>query len=184
MTMVSVEAVGFCAHYSKQGDWAFDLALKIAKRKGLQLNVFHFLRDPFDPSDRTGEGATREELERILIEKEKELRLYYDERIGDYLKVGFRLCEDPEWTELHRCLCRREFQLLVLPRPEYGSTFGGRGIEEFADDFVCPAAIVGPTSPLDLRLNSPARLIADRFGLGVDRRPDSRTGLDSAGLAG
>ena len=166
MTMVSVEAVGFCAHYSKQGDWAFDLALKIAKQQELQLNVFHFLRDPYDPGDRTGEGVSREELQRILIRKEKELRLYYDERIGDYLKVGFRLCEDPEWTELHRCLTRREFQVLVLAYPEPGATFAGKPLEEFAHSFVCPVVLVGPGSRGEIRLNRPARLLGDSLGIG------------------
>lgn len=166
MTMPSIEAVGFCAQYSPQGDWAFDLALAIARRHSLQLNIFHFLSDPYDPDDREEEGRNREESLQLAVDKEKQLRLYYDPKLDDYLDVGFRLCEDREWTELHRCLSRREFQVLVLAYPSHGATFGGRSIEDFADRFVCPVVLVGPTSPFDIKLNNPARLIAERLGLG------------------
>jgi hypothetical protein len=166
MTMTSLTAVGFCAHYSTQGDWAFKLALAMARRNALQLNIFHFLSNPYDPADRAGEGLDKDEVRRIVVEKEMELRLHYDPKLGDYLDVGFRLCEGREWTELHRCLSRREFQVLVLARPNHNSTFGGKPLDEFMDRFACPVVVVGPTSPLDIWLNSPARLIADRLGLG------------------
>ena len=37
MTMTGVYAVGFCAHYSPQGDWAFNFALSLAQLGGLLL---------------------------------------------------------------------------------------------------------------------------------------------------
>ena len=165
MTMTSLQAVGYCAHYSTQGDWALSLALAMARRSGLQLNIFHFLSDPYEQADKTDPVLHGEQLRDVAVEKEKELRLHYDPKLGDYLDVGFRLCEDREWTELHRCLTRREFQVLVLACPGHGATFGGKPMDEFMDSFVCPVILVGPTSPLDVRLNSPARLIAGRLGL-------------------
>ena len=165
MTMTSLQAVGYCAHYSTQGDWALSLALAMARRNGLQLNIFHFLSDPYSSGDRTEPLLDGEQLRSVVVQKEKELRMRYDPKLGDYLDVGFRLCEDCEWTELHRCLTRREFQVLVLACPQYDSTFGGKPVDEFMDSFVCPVVLVGPTSPLDVRLNSPARLIAQRLGL-------------------
>jgi hypothetical protein len=165
MTMTSLRGVGFCAHYSRQGDWAFELALGLARRNQLQLNIFHFLSDPYEPPDRTVRGLDPAEVQRVVVEKEKQLRLYYDPQLGDFLDVGFRLCEDREWIELHRCLTRQEFQVLVLPRPHLDATFGGKPLFEFLDRFVCPAVAVGPASHLDIRLNKPARLIAYRLGL-------------------
>ena len=50
MTIPTFNAVGFCANYSKQGDWAFDFALQISQTHKVQLNVFHFLKDPYDPA--------------------------------------------------------------------------------------------------------------------------------------
>jgi hypothetical protein len=91
--------------------------------------------------------------------------MYYDPRLGDYVEAGFRLCEDPEWTELHRCLTKREFQILVLGYPDYQARFAGKSLEEFAHSFVCPVVLVGPSSPHEVYLNHPARMIAERLGL-------------------
>jgi len=165
MTTTNLRAVGFCAHYSQQGDWAFDFALRLAREKSLQLNVFHFLADPYDPGDTTGKGLSHREREKLAIEFERKLRLYYDDRAGDFLEVGFRLCEDNEWTELHRCLLKKEFQLLVLGYPGKDAMFSGKPITDFAAEWVSPVVLVGPGSRDELYLNSSAVLIADKLGL-------------------
>ena len=165
MTATTIDAVGFCAHYSTQGDWAFEFALELARKHGIKLNIFHFLGDPYNPRDTGPIGMNREQFDGFLIEREKELRLYYDTRLGDYLEAGFRLCEDNEWTELHRCLCKREFQVLVLGFPQPDAVFWHRPIREFAAAFVCPVILVGPDSPDEISLNSPAALLAEKLGL-------------------
>lgn len=165
MTRQGLYAVGFCAHYSEQGDWAFKHALKLSESHGLQLNVFHFLENPYDPSDMSGSNLAPDERARIAIERERELRLYYDRRAGDYLDVGFRFCEDNEWTELHRCLLVREFQVLVLANITPNCVFAGKPIEEFAHAFVSPVVLVGPEGPDQIRLNSRAALITHELGL-------------------
>ena len=165
MSTFAVRAVGFCAHYSRQGDWAFEFALRLARAGSLRLNVFHFLVDPYDPEARPPADLTPDGRAALAIQLERELRLYYDRRLGDYLDAGFRLCEDPEWTELHRCLTKREFQVLVLGYPREESRFGGVPIEEFASSFVSPVVLVGPGSRRELRLNPPAALISERLGL-------------------
>ena len=167
MAIPTFNAVGFCAHYSKQGNWAFDVALKISKADNKRLNVFHFLNDPFEKNDTGVQNLSHPEIERLAIKKEKELRLYYDERAGEYLDVGFRVCYDNSWTELHRCLLAREFQLLVLPYIKKGALFAKKSIEEFADSFVSPVVLVGPDRPQQLSFNSRAVLLAP--GLGLDK---------------
>jgi len=164
MAIPTLNAIGFCAHYSKQGDWAFDYALELSRRHEIQLNVFHFLEDPYDPSDTTGRDLSPLERGKLAIERERELRLYYDKRAGDYLEVGFRLCEDNEWTELHRCLVIREFQVLVLGYPP-AAVFAGHPIEEFANSFVCPVVLVGPERRTKFWLNSRAALMVDKLAL-------------------
>jgi hypothetical protein len=173
MTTVSIDSVGLCAHYSPPGDWAFDLALHIAERRDIRLNVFYFLADPFDPKARTQRPPSREELIQLIVDRERELRMHFDERAGDYLDVGFRLCEDTEWRELHRCLIKREFQVLVLPYPHSKAQFGGRALIDFVEDFGCPAIVVGPDSPERLYLNLPARLITDQLDLPNHYRTNS-----------
>ena len=165
MTVVAINSVGFCAHYSPQGDWAFQHALRLARQRSLQLNVFHFMCDPYETADCVEERHTRAELERMAFERERELRMYYDELAGDYLDVGFRLCWDRSWRELHRCLMIGEFQVLFLARPTHDARFSGLPIEEFAHGFVCPVALVGPNRPNQVRLNSSAALVADKLGI-------------------
>jgi hypothetical protein len=165
MTIPRINSVGFCAHYSQQGDRAFDYALKLCKENDLRLNVFHFLSSPYEPDDESMKSLPGEELERIAVERERELRLYYDQRAGDYLEVGFRLCYDDSWTELHRCLMIREFQLLVLAVPEEGARFSRHPIEEWAETFISPVVLVGPDGPGRFRLNSRAALLVDRLGI-------------------
>jgi hypothetical protein len=165
MVTAALHAVGFCAHYSQQGDWAFDYALELSRSHEIQLNVFHFLADPYDPKANVPSYLSPPDLGRLVVERERELRMYYDERAGDYLEVGFRLCEDKEWLELHRCLMEREFQVLVLGYVARDAQFAGKPIEEFADSFVCPVVLVGPEHPRQFHLNGPATLIRGNLGL-------------------
>ena len=174
MTTPGMSAIGYCVNYSKQGEWAFSLALDLARRHGLQLNIFHFVSDPYKRGD-VAQTSQRVVDDKSLIEMEREMRLHYDERLGDYLDAGFRLCEENEWTELHRCLCNHEFQLLVLARPSFGATFGDRLLTEFADGFVCPVVLVGPDDETELALNEPARLMAYRLGLDDEAYGDVKT---------
>jgi hypothetical protein len=170
MTVSGINAVGFCATYTPAGDWAFDYALNLSKTLGVQLNVFHFLSDPYDPNDTAAQKLSGTEREKLAIERERELRLYYDQRAGEYLDVGFRLCENNEWTELHRCLRIREFQVLVLGYVQPAAMFSGKPIEDFADAFVCPVVLVGPENRDQYRLNTRAELMADRLGIPPDQR--------------
>jgi hypothetical protein len=165
MSIPTLNAVGFCAHYSKQGDWAFDYALELSRRHGIRLNVFHFLTDPYDPAPPPPTGLSTKALSELVVRKERELRMYYDDRAGEYLDVGFRLCEDTSWTELHRCLVKREFQVLVLGYVAPDATFAWKPIEEFAESFVCPVVLVGPHDPGEFHINATAELIKGKLGL-------------------
>ncbi len=165
MAVPTLNAVGFCAHYSDQGDWAFDFALRLSRTHNLKLNVFHFLSDPYDPEDNLADLLSNADRAKLAVEREKELRLYYDQRAGDYLDVGFRLCEHAEWVELHRCLVVREFQVLVLGYIRKDVSFGRKPIEEFAESFICPVVLVGPDRPDQFHLNSRAKMIVDKLEL-------------------
>ena len=165
MAIPTLNAIGFCAHYSNQGDWAFNYALKLSKLHKIPLNVFHFLDDPYDSLNRASANLNNKERSRLSIERERELRIYYDRLAGDYLDVGFRLCEDNEWTELHRCLIIREFQILVLGYTTHKARFAGISIEDFANNFICPVVLVGPDNPDQFKLNSRAVLIVNDLGL-------------------
>jgi hypothetical protein len=144
MTTIKVDSIGFCCHDSVQGDRAFQLALTLAQRLDAQLNMFAFLNDPYSdqqprsiPSEKPGDRE-------LLIRLEKQWRMRYDAIAGDFLNMGFRLCHDNGWSELHRCLLHREFQMLVLARPAEHVDFLGKPIEQFAREFISPTILVGP----------------------------------------
>jgi hypothetical protein len=182
MTTTAIDNVGFCAHYSPQGDWAFDFALALARRHRRQLNIFHFLSDPYAAVYQGLDSLSPLARKQVLIDRERQLRFYYDTRLGDYLEAGFRVCEDEEWTELHRCLCKREFQVLILGVPSGDAVFGGRPIGDFARSFVCPVVLVGPDRPEEIHLNEPAALLEDALGLERSRwsRVSRMAALESA----
>ena len=169
MAIPTFNAIGFCAHYSKQGDWAFDFALQLSQKHNIQLNVFHFLQDPYDPGYTKPKYLSRSELDKMAIAEEKKLRLYYDKRAGEYLNIGFRECYDDSWTELHRCLKISEFQILILGYPKKEAIFVRKPIEEFANDFISPVILVGPKNPEQLCLNNQAALVSFELGISDEK---------------
>jgi hypothetical protein len=168
MTIITLQSVGFCADETPVGDRAFRFAADLAERRGLQLNVFAFLQSPFEPYDPERSrlcNLPRAERDAMLVARDRRLREYYDERLGDFLDVGFRVCEDCETMELRRCLKRREFQVLVIPYHGPGATFGNVPVEEFAVDFLSPVVLVGAGPWFPHRLNPQAELIRDQLDL-------------------
>ena len=90
-----MQAIGLCSNYSRQGDWAFDFAFRLASEKDLQLNIFHWLESPFRfRRDIVYADEKKTELVRVTDElkakKDLELREYYEAKLGDFVKVGFR----------------------------------------------------------------------------------------------
>ncbi len=182
MTVTDLTGIGVCARLDEVGDWAFDLALDIARRHRVVLDVFFFPGSFADPHARRGRHGEQQRLTRKqAIDLEREVRMYYDARAGDYTEVGFRLCEGDEEPELRRCLAaRREFDVLVLPCPARGCPLGDRTIEEFAEAMPCPTILVGPDDREQRRANSAAWLWRDRLGIRVSYL-EPRQGGDGSG---
>ncbi len=163
MTMLSLTAVGLCAHYSPVGDRAMRYALGLARKYDIQLNIFTFLRSPFRRPGETEPEMSPEERQQKLIRADRRIREYYEDRLGDYLQVGFRVCEGRENIELRRCLKRKEYDLLVIPYLETGGNFAGVPIEEFAYHFMSPVVLVGRWRKVRYYLNPQAALLADKL---------------------
>ncbi|MDY7033626.1 MAG: universal stress protein [Thermodesulfobacteriota bacterium] len=165
-----MESIGLCSHYSRQGDWAFDFAFRLASEKDIQLNIFHWLESPFRfRREIVYADNKKQEVVRVTDElkakKELELREYYEAKLGDFVKVGFRLCEGNEGAELARCLRRREYDVLVLGYVDQGADFGGQVIERFASHFKVPVVMVGPDKPNSYHLNKRGVDIVGQLGL-------------------
>jgi hypothetical protein len=165
VTIVPINNIGLCAHFSTKGDWAFDFAFALTRTHRCQLNIFYFLRSPYERYvEPPGEG--RKIDDQILVATDRKLREYYDKCLGEYVDVGFKVCEETRHAkELRTCLMQREFEVLVIPYIERDITFGNMPIEEFAYRFTSPVVLVGPDEADQYFLNPQAALIADRLAL-------------------
>lgn len=161
-----MNGVGLCAIFSRQGDWAFDYALSLARHYKTKLNIFHFLESPyilrrdvvFVDAEKTETAPVSPEL---IAQKDREMREMFDPRLGDYVDVGFRLCEGNDEWELRKCFRKGEYEVLVIGYNAKRADFGGTTkIEVFAAKFKGPVVLVGPDAPDSFYLNRPA---SDRF---------------------
>jgi hypothetical protein len=164
----TVKGVGLCAIFSQQGDWAFDYALSLARFHYTKLNIFHFLESPYvlrrdvvfiDPERKLTARVTPA----LLAKKEREMREAFDDRLGDYTEVGFRLCEGNDEFELRKCFKKSDYEVLVVGYSSRGASFGGTtSIEAFADKFKGAVVLIGPDRPDSYHLNGAAeRRLAD-----------------------
>ncbi len=168
-----MNSIGLCSHYSRQGDWAFDFAFKLATANDIQLNIFHWLDSPYKyRRDYIYKDEKKEEIIRVDDElkakKELELREYYESRLGEFVKVGFKLCEGNEGLELSKCLLDRQYDVLVMGYIEKGTDFGGQVIEDFAAKFKAPVIMVGPDKPNSYFINQQAKDIIDQLKIKDD----------------
>jgi hypothetical protein len=171
MTILNVEKIGLVADYSERGDWAFDLAFSLTKIRNLHLNIFHFLESPYDvPIDIIPSDIPMKEYDgNEIVSLDRKLREYYDGKLGDYVDVGFRVCENARHNfELKRCLREREYHILVIPHIRKSVNFGNMPIEEFAYRFNAPVILVGPTRPDEYRINPAAKMLIDSLVLPLE----------------
>jgi hypothetical protein len=157
-----MKAVGLCAIFSEQGDWAFDYALILARHHNARLNIFHFLESPYMYRREvvfvdTKKEETAKITPELLVNMDRGLREKYDDKLGDYVDVGFRLCEGADEWELRKCFKKGEYDLLIIGYEKHQARFGGTTtIEDFAIGFKAPVVLVGPDFPETLFLNEAA----------------------------
>jgi len=96
------------------------------------------------------------------IALDRRIREYYDDRLGDFVDAGFRVCEGLVNRELRSCLVEREYEMLVLAYRDVGALFTGRPIEEFALSLPFPVVLAGPERSDQLFANPPALLFAQQ----------------------
>jgi hypothetical protein len=102
----------------------------------------------------------------LIAEKDKELRMGFDSRLGDYVDVGFRLCEGVDEIELRKCFKKGEYEVLVIGYQRKGASFGGTTtIEEFCHKFHGPVVLVGPGAPDMFYINGPAKKMLDQLNI-------------------
>jgi hypothetical protein len=156
--------VGLCTHFTQADDWAFDYALGLVRQHNWQLNICHWLHSPFRlrrdivQSDLFKPGEEVAVTPQLLVHLEQQLRQYYDERLGDFTNVAFKLCEGMYQVELERCLRQNLLDLVVMgyQPPETDLEPGALPLEEFALHLPHPLVIVGSQGPRSFLLNAKA----------------------------
>jgi hypothetical protein len=164
MTIPSIVRIALVSHFSEVGDWALQAALRVARSRPAALNVYYFLESPYEvPLNKApAELQLPKADSTTLVQKEREVREYFEERLEDFEEVRFRVCETGRHNqELRRCLLHREYQLLIIPCPRHGISFGNMPIEEFAYRFGAPVLLVGPDRSDQYRLNPFAGVLHD-----------------------
>lgn len=162
-----MNGVGLCAIFSRQGDWAFDYALGLARHHKTKLNIFHFLDSPYMlRRDVVFVDAEKKETVKVtpdfVAKKDKEMRELYEDRLGEYVEVGFRLCEGNDEFELRKCFKKGDYEVLVIGYKEKGAAFGGTTtVEAFASKFKGPVVLVGPDAGDSYYVNEPAIKMLD-----------------------
>ena len=78
-----MNGIGLCALFSRQGDWAFDYALSLARHHKTRLNIFHFLESPYIlRRDVVFVDAEKKETAKVTPElistKDREMREMFD----------------------------------------------------------------------------------------------------------
>ena len=156
MTTPRVEKIALVSHFSEVGDWAFDAALQMGRVRQTALNIYYFLESPFEVPRNVAPADldVAEYDEPTLVAREREVREHFEDRLGEFVEVGFRVCPTGRHNlELRRCLLRREYQLLIIPYLRHGVGFGNMPLEEFAYRFAAPVLLVGPERPNEYRFN-------------------------------
>ncbi len=170
-----MNGIGLCAIFSRQGDWAFDYALKLARHHNTKLNIFHFLDSPytlrrdvvFVDAERT---TTTKVTPEFIAKKDREMREMFDPKLGDYVEVGFRLCEGNNEVELRKCFKKGDYEVLVIAYNGKNADFGGTTtIEEFASKFKGPVVLIGPDSADTYYLNQTAEQMLDDLLIPKDK---------------
>ena len=159
MTTPRVEKIALVSHFSMIGDWAFDAALQLGRARQTALNIYYFLESPFDfPRDMAPADLEVSECDvPTLNAHERKVREHFEDQLGDFVEVGFRVCPTGRHNlELRRCLLRREYQLLIIPYLHSGVGFGNMPLEEFAYRFAAPVMLVGPDRPDRFHFNPSA----------------------------
>ena len=168
-----MKTVGLCTHFTHTDEWAFEYAFKLARSRGLQLNICHWLESPyqirrdivfddlFDPHETVSISP------QLLTKFDLQLRQYYEPKLGDFTDVGFKLCEGAYQVELIRCFRQHFLDLVVIgyqePNPEASSS--EQPLELFALNLPYPIVIVGADGPDSFLLNAKAFELRQQLAL-------------------
>lgn len=164
--------IGLCTHLCDTDEAAFDYALKLVKHHNWQLNICHWLSSPYRlrrdmiPDDLFHPTQAIPANPRLLAQLELQLRQHYDQRLGDFTNVAFKLCEGMYQVEIVRCFRQHLLDLVIMGyQPQDTLEPDAKPMEEFAQQLAYPLVIVGYQGPNTYLLNPKAAEWLDKLEL-------------------
>jgi hypothetical protein len=156
--------IGLCTHFSQTDEWAFDYALKLAKHNNWHMIICHWLQSPYSlRRDMVNDDLFKPQHtvpvdEKLLTKLEYQLREYYDQKLGEFTDVAFKLCEGNYQVELTRCFRQNLLDLVVMGyQPHQASQEHSEKPQElFALEFDFPLIIVGAEGEQHYLINQKA----------------------------
>lgn len=155
--------LGLCTHFSQTDEWAFDYALALARKRGWQLNICHWLHSPYKlrrdvvQDDLFQPQKVTTVTPQLLNKLELQLREYYDPKLEDFTEAAFKLCEGLYQVELVRCFRQHLLDLVVMGyQPPEQALDGEQSLEDFARKLHYPLILVGYAGPGSFLLNASA----------------------------
>jgi hypothetical protein len=166
--------IGLCTHLCETDDWAFDYALKLVKTHDWQLNICHWLPSPYRlrrdmiPDDLFHPVHSIPANPQLLAQLELQLRQYYDDRLGDFTNVAFKLCEGMYQVEMVRCFRQHLLDLVIMGYlPQHTLEPDAKPVDEFSLYLAYPLVIVGHQGPNTFLLNPKAAEWLEKLDLPI-----------------
>ena len=156
--------LGLCTNFTQSDEWAFEYALQLARKRGWQLNICHWLNSPYTlrrdivGDDLFAPAGLQTVTPALLTRLELQLRQYFDTRLGDFTNVAFKLCEGQYQVELIRCMRNHLLDLVVMGyQPEINEAFETwQPLEGFTANLPYPMVLVGHDGPQSYLINAKA----------------------------
>ena len=152
--------IGLCTHICETDDWAFNFALNLVKAHNWQLNICHWLPSPYRlrrdmiPDDLFHPQKSLPANPQLLAQLELQLRQYYDERLGDFTNVAFKLCEGMYQVEMVRCFRQHLLDLVVMGyQTQDALEPDAKPMQEFASNLTNQLVNFGHQGPSSYLLN-------------------------------
>lgn len=179
--------IGLCTHLCETDAGAFDYALQLVKNHNWQLNICHWLSSPYRlrrdmiPDDLFHPTQSVPANPKMLAQLELQLRQHYDNRLGDFTNVAFKLCEGMYQVEMVRCFRQHLLDLVIMGyQPQDTLEPDAKPMEEFALYLPFPLVLVGKQGSDTYLLNSKAAEWLDLLNLPAGQWQILEPALDSS----
>lgn len=171
-----MKSIGICTQFNPSDDWAFDLGFQIAQRGNHKLVICHWLKSPYRlrrdivENDLFSPTGTVEITPELQVQFERQLRECFDERLGDFTNVAFKLCEGQYQVELARCFHQNLLDLVIMGYHSAPQDLAGglRPQVEFASGFHHPVILVGMDGSFSYWLNASAEQVISEYHIPRD----------------